>query len=80
MVVDERKWRPIAACWNDMPSSIRKNNTSEAWKMIGEACRWSEWELGKVSVSAKLPSGNAKFDRLANHPQTPGLLEALPLI
>jgi hypothetical protein len=28
-----------------------------------------------------LPSGNTKFDRvLANHPQTPGLLVALPLI
>ena len=28
-------------------------------------------------LSAKLPSGNAKFDRLANHPQTPGLLVGL---
>jgi hypothetical protein len=28
-------------------------------------------------ISAKLPSGNAKFDRLATHPQTPGLLVGL---
>jgi hypothetical protein len=60
-----------------MPSSIRRSNTGEAWKMLWEACRWSERKLGKIS--AKLLRGNArtKFDRLANHPQTPGLLGGL---